>query len=194
MTRQIATTALTGAAVLVLAGTVSAGVAAKPPTALILQKADFPAGTVYDADDSDLSGFKPRLEAGGVDYEAATATGLGSSSGKGSLNVVATVFVTPSVAQAKKAFALLRPPGGRLPFWITGGAPITGAAYGDEQVSRLKTAGTEGIWFARIVVRKRATVWALHVTSERRPPLAKNEVLAAFTTYARKLKTRIGNG
>ena len=193
MTKLPAIVALAAATVFVPAGAVFAGVSAKAPTALILQKSDFPAGTTYDADDSDLSGFKPRLQAGGVDYEAATATALRYSSAKGSLNVVSIVFVTPSIAQAKQAFKLLRPPASGT-FWVAGGTPLPAAAYGDEQVGRLKTAGSEGIWFARIVVRKRATVWALSVSSERRPPRAKSEVLAEFASFARKQKARIGSG
>ena len=193
MRKLTAVVALIAATVFVTTGGVVAGVSTKAPTALILQKSDFPAGTAYDADDSDLSGFKPRLQAGGVDYEAATATALGYSSAKGSLNVVAVVFLTPSVTQAKKAFKLLRPPG-QGTFWSPGGTPLPATAYGDEQVGRLKAAGSEGIWFARMVVRKRATVWALSVSSERRPPIAKGEVLAAFNAFARKQKARVGSG
>jgi hypothetical protein len=192
MTKQLATFAFICAVVLVPAGAGAAGGAAKPPTALILQKSDFPAGTTYDADDSDLSGFKPRLQAAGIEYEAATATGLHHTSAKGSLNVTATVFAVPSVPMAKKAFKLLKV--GREPFWSAGGAPFSVRPYADEQFGRLKPAGSEGIWFARMVFRKRATVWTLHVTSERRPPIAKSDVLAAFNAFARKQQSRVGAG
>jgi len=179
--------------VLVPASAALAGGSAQAPTAKILQKSDFPAGTTYDADDSDLSGFKPRLRSAGVEYEAATATGMQYSSAKGALNVTATVFVTPSVAVARKAFRLLKPPG-REPFWLGGGRPLAVPRYGDEQLGRLKQPSGAGIWFARMVVRKRATVWTLHLTSERRPPLAKSAVLTAFNAFARKQRARVGNG
>lgn len=192
MTRPTIGFAVALATALAAATAALAGGIAKAPTTLILQKSDFPAGTTYVADDSDLSGFKPRLQAGGVDYEAATATALSHSSAKGSLNVTATVFVTPSVSIAKKAFKLLRV--GREPFWIAGGPPFSVTPYADDQFGRLKTAGSEGIWFARMVFRKRATVWTLHVTSERRPPIAKGEVLAAFNAFARKQRSRVGTG
>lgn len=193
MTKLIAIFALTSAIVLAPAGAAVAERAAKAPAQLILQKSDFPRGTTYDADDRDLSGFKPRLKAGGAKYEAATATALAFSTAKGSLHVVSAVFVTPSVAEAKKVFRLLKPPG-REPFWLGLRSPLPVARYGDEQVGRLKAAGSEGIWTANLVVRKRATVWVFHVLSERRPALGKSEVLAAFATYARKQKARIGNG
>lgn len=192
MAKRTAALALGLAAVLASASAALAGTTAKAPTGLVLQKSDFPPGTTYDLADSDLSGFKPRLQSGGVDYEAATTTALGYSSAKGSLHVVTTVFVTPSVAVAKRAYKLLKPPG-REPFWVAR-TPHAVAGYGDEQIARLKTAGGEGIWFVRMLVRKRATVWAFSVMSERRPPLAKSEVLATFQTYAKKQKARVGNG
>lgn len=192
MTTRAAAFAVGLAALLASASAALAGETAKAPTSLVLQKADFPSGTMFDLEDSDLSGFKPRLESGGVDYEAATTTAIGYSSAKGSLHVVTTVFVTPSVAMAKKAYKLLKPPG-REPFWVAR-TPHAVAGYGDEQIARLKTAGGEGIWFVRMVVRKRATVWAFSVMSERRPALSKSEVLASFQRYATKQKARVGNG
>lgn len=193
MSRHTKAMVLAAALVLVSASAALAGRAAQSPMTMILKKSDFPARTTYDADDRDLSGFKPRLQSGGVEYEAATATGLHYSSGKGSLAVTATVFTTSSVAVARKTFRLLRPPASGT-FWLGGGQPLAVPTYGDEQVGRLKAAGSEGIWVARMVVRKRATVWALHVRSERRPPLAKSAVLTAFTGFARKQRSRVGNG
>ena len=60
--------------------------------------------------------------------------------------------------------------------------------------ARLSPAGAEGLWIAAMVVRKRSTLWAMKVASERRPAISKSEFLASVNAYAQKLQARVGNG
>ena len=45
-----------------------------------------------------------------------------------------------------------------------------------------------------MLARKRATLWALKVATERRPAISRSEYLASVNAYARKLRGRVGNG
>ena len=181
---------------LVLASVCAAsGVAAgapKDPMSLVLRKADFPAGTAYEADDGDYTQFKYRLDAGGVSFESATFQGISSTSAKGSLYITGSVFVTPSVAQAKKGFTLMK--SRKEFFWAPTMRSLSLPSYGDQQYVLHDPAGGEGIWTANVVVRNRATLWALRVLSERRPAISKAEFLASVNTYARKQRARVGGG
>ncbi len=176
----------------VCAVSAAAAGAAKDPMSLVLRKADFPAGTTYEADDGDYTQFKYRLDAGGVSFESATFQGISSSSAKGSLHVTGSVFVTPSVAQARKGFELMK--SRREFFWASTKRPLSVPSYGDQQYVLHEPAGGEGIWIANLVVRKRGTLWALRVLSERRPAISKAEFLASVKKYAGKQRARVGGG
>jgi hypothetical protein len=178
---------------LAAAGAALAGEVAKQPLSLVLTKADFPAGMRYTVEEDDLSGFEPYLESGGVSYKPASYDAISYSKAKGLLHVAGTVMTTASAAQAKKGFAIIVKQR-YLPFWIGVTRQLTVPSYGDQQRARLDPAGGEGQWTLNILVRKGATLWLLHLVSERRPALAKGEVLATFTTLARKQKARVGSG
>ena len=165
---------------------------AKDPMGLVLRKADFPAGTTFEADDGDYTQFRYRLEAGGVSFESATFQGISYSSAKGSLHVTGTVFVTPTVAQARKGFTLMK--SRREFFWASTERPLSVPSFGDQQYVLHDPAAGEGIWIANLVVRKRATLWALRVLHERRPAISKAEFLASMRTYAHKQRARVGGG
>jgi hypothetical protein len=186
--------ALTIAAALALAAsTALAGVRARSPLSLVLQKSDFPAGVQYTVESSDLSGFKPYLQAAGVSYEPASYDATSYSKAKGFLHVAGMVFTTPSVAQARTGFATILAQR-NLPFWIGVRTPLALPSYGDQHVARFDPAGGEGQWTVNMMVRKRATLWLLHLVSERRPAISKSEVLATFAALARKQRGRVGNG
>jgi hypothetical protein len=176
----------------VCAASALAASAAKDPMSLILRKTDFPACTAYEADDGDYTQFKHPLEAGGVAFESATFQCISYSSTKGSLHVTGSVFVTPSLAQAKKGFKLMS--SRKASWWVGTTRPLSVPSNGDQQYVLHDPAGGEGIWIANFVVRKRATLWALRVLHERRPAISKSAFLASVNTYARKLRARVGNG
>lgn len=190
--RTLGTSLVITLGVAVVAATASASVAAGDPIGLILKKSDFPAGTMYEADDSDYPLYKDRLDAAGVSFESATFQAISSSSTKGSTQVTGSVLVTPSVAQAKKGFTLMKSP--KEFWWASTKRPLTLPSYGDQQHALHDPAGGEGIWIAHLVVRKRATLWALRVIHERRPAISKAEFLASVKTYARKQRARVGAG
>lgn len=174
------------------AGTAFAGHGAKQPLSLVLTKADFPAGMSYTVETEDLSGFAPFLESGRVSYEPASYDATSYSKAKGLLHVAGTVMTTASAAQAKKGFATIVKQR-YLPFWIGVTRQLSVPSYGDQQLARFDPAGSEGQWTVNIVVRRGSTLWLLHLVSERRPALTKGEVLATFTTLARKQQTRVDN-
>lgn len=176
----------------VCAASAVAASAAKDPLSLVLRKADFPAGATYEADDGDYTQFRYRLDSGGVSFESATFQGISYSSTKGSLHVTGSVFVTPSAAQAKKGFTLVK--SRKEFFWAPTKRPLSLPSYGDQQYVLHDPAGGEGIWTANVVVRKRATLWALRVLSERRPAVSRAAFLASVKTYASKQRARVGGG
>jgi hypothetical protein len=178
---------------LAMAGAAVASIAAKQPLSLVLKKADFPAGMEYTVEKRDLSGFEPHLESGGVSYEAASYDAMSYSKAKGLLHVAGTVMTTASAAQATKGFGIIVKQR-YVPFWIGATKQVTMPPYGDRQLARLDPAGSEGQWTINMVVKKGATLWLLHLVSERRPAVAKSEVLALFTSLARKQKARVGSG
>jgi hypothetical protein len=191
-TKALAAAASAVAAAAVLATATLAVTTAKDPLRLLLQKSDFPAGVRYEADEGDYTNFKYRLESGGVSFESATFQGNTYTKAKGSLQVTGTVFVTPSVAQARKAFTLAKSP--REVWWIGSQTSLSLPAYGDQQHARLSPAGGEGIWIGNLLVRKRTTLWALKVASERRPAISKAAFLTTLNAYARKQRARVGGG
>jgi hypothetical protein len=192
--RTIFTWSVTTAVALVLAVSASlAGGSTRSPLSLVLKKSDFPAGMQYKAEPEDLSGFNPYLEAASVSYEPASYDAISHSKAKGLLHVAGMVFTTPSVAQARKGYSTILAKR-YLPFWIGASTPLALPSYGDQQVARIDPAGSEGQWTLNMVVRKRATLWLLHLVSERRPAISKTEVLATFNSLARKQRARVGNG
>lgn len=174
------------------AGSALGASVAKDPMSLILRKADFPACTVYEADDGDYTQFEYPLEAGGLAFESATFQCISYSSAKGSLHVTGSAFVTPSLAQARKGFKLMS--SRKASWWAATTRPVSLPSYGDQQYALHDPAGGEGIWIANVVVRKHATLWALRVLHERRPAISKSAFLASVNSYARKLRARVGNG
>ena len=69
---RVATTLAALVVAAVCAVSAFADSAVKDPMSLVLRKADFPAGTMYEADAGDYALFKDRFDAGGVSFESAT--------------------------------------------------------------------------------------------------------------------------
>jgi hypothetical protein len=189
----------TGATIAVIIFTTLAVAAAAPaaprtvdPTALVLRKADVPANATYEANDYEDLGFTRRLAAAGVQVEAANYLAFAFSSTKGSLMVSGVVLSAPSVAQARKGFALAKK---QLDaFWRRTAAPVSVPSYGDQQFARYQPAGGEGIGTVELLVRKRTVIWLLNVKSERRPAVQRAELFAELAKYARKQQARVGRG
>ena len=182
---------------LAVVGTSLAAGTAKNPSTLVLRQADFARGATYEADDYVDQHYGDALDAAGVDYEEANYIGLTYSEAKGSLRVSGWVIVTPSAAQARKAFAAAQK--GQAS-WLRAIrspklAPLTLPSYGNQQAAGLDAIdpGT-GIGYATVIVRKNSVVWFLHVGHERRPPRSQVELLADLRRFAAKQARRVGTG
>ena len=154
-----------------------------------------PSGAEYEADTGMDYGLADKLEAKGVDADAATYLGSSYSKTKGFLQVSGNVYTTASAAQGKKAFAVITKD--RALFWKTNGegtVKLTTPSYGDQQTGRHDPAGNEGIGIMELIVRRNAVVWMLYVRREHRPTLPEATLLTELKKYALKQKRRVGGG
>jgi hypothetical protein len=169
--------------------------AAKDPAQLLLRQADFPAGTTYDADTGIDVLIDGKLEARGVDADAANYVGATYSNAKGFLQVSGIVYATASSAKATTAFSVLKKD--RDAWWKKfggGKARISVPSYGAQQFARHDPAGNEGIGIIELLVRKNTVVWLLTAKIERRPAVQTAILLAELKKYALKQKQRVGSG
>lgn len=186
----------TTATLLVTAASLAAATAKNPAT-MILRQTDIGKIEAYEAGDEVENAIEDPLDAAGVEYEAATYTGLAYSDAKGALRVIGWVIATPNAAQAKKAFVAAQRGletmrrSNRAPR----PTPLPLPSYGNQQVAGLDEIdrGT-GIGFGTLLVRKNTVVWFLHVAHERRPPRTRAELIADLKRYAVKQSTRVGAG
>jgi hypothetical protein len=173
-----------------------AGTAARNPSALILQKKDFPAGADYEPSTPDDLDLKHALGAKGLDVRTAGYLGTTFSDKKGQLLVHGAVIATSSIAVARRSFGIVVK--ARQDIWKTLGAPLQPTsgvpAYGDQQIALAKEPSVLHDGAIDLVVRKRSVVWLVEVVVKREPPAPMTEILADLKTYAAKQKAHIGNG
>jgi hypothetical protein len=184
-------------AVIVVGVAVAAAAAAalRDPSAMILRQADIASNATYEADDDLDEYLKTPLKAAGLSGLVATYFGAKFSEQKGSVKVSGIVLTVASPAEARKVFAITNRARDRITRrvasqWTTVSLP----SYGDQQRALIDPPGEEGIAIAELVVRKRTTVWFLHLTLERRPKPPVAELVADLKRFATKQKQRVGTG
>jgi hypothetical protein len=111
------------------------------------------------------------------------------------VKVSGIVLTVASPAEAQRVFAITRRARDRITRrvaapWTTVSLP----SYGDQQRALIDPPGNEGIAIAELIVRKRTTVWVLHVTLERRPKPPVSELVADLKRFATKQRARVGAG
>ena len=166
---------------------------------IILRQADF-RGWSYDSSTSIQQSLKQSLIAAGVHGNTAEYTAIGTSKPGGLLTVGGNVFVLQNAAQARKTFPILKR------WWfkaltldrgndvvVLGGSSLP--KLGDQQYAHHDPAGNEGISNTLLIVRKKATVWVLHVSLSRLPKIpTKDEMLGTTRKYGLLQKARVGQG
>ena len=162
---------------------------------MILRQADIASNATYEADDDLDEYLKTPLKAAGLSGLVATYFGATFSEQKGFVKVSGIVLTVASPADARQVFAITKLARDRITKrvasqWTTVSLP----SYGDQQRALIDPPGNEGIAIAELVVRKRTTVWLLHLTLERRPKPPVSELVADLKRFATKQQQRVGAG
>jgi hypothetical protein len=161
---------------------------------MILRQADVPGGG-YEADDDLDEYLKTALQAAGLSGRVATYYATTFSKSKGFVQVSGIVLTVASAADARKVFAITKLARDRFgkrigSDWTTVSLP----SFGDQQRALIDPPGNEGIAHAELIVRKRAAVWLLYLTLERRPKPPVSELVTDLKGFATKQKQRVGAG
>jgi hypothetical protein len=181
------------------ASVASASTSERDASTIILRQADF-RGWTYDSSTSIQEGLKQWFGAAGVHGNTAEYTAIGTSKPSGLLTVGGNVFVLQSVAQARKAFPIVKrwwykalkiDPGDDLVVLGRSSLP----KLGDQQYAHYDPAGNEGISNTLLIVRKNATVWVLHGSLSRMSKIpTQAEMLGTTRKFGLLQKTRVGRG
>jgi hypothetical protein len=187
--------AFAGALAVVMATAASAVTAVKDPSRMILRQADVASSGTYEADDDLDEYLETPLKAAGLSGLVATYFGATFSEQKGFVKVSGIVLTVASPAEARRVFAITKRARDRITrrvgaSWTTVSLP----SYGDQQRALIDPPDNEGIAVAELIVRKRTTVWFLHVTLERRPKPPVSELVDDLRRFASKQKARVGAG
>jgi hypothetical protein len=182
------------AVIVAVAVTTAAAAAIKDPSVMILRQADIRASQYEAGDDLDEY-LRTPLKAAGLSGLVATYYGTTFSKQKGFLQVSGIVLTVASPAEARRVFTITNRARDRVTRrvaseWTTVSLP----SYGDQQRALIDPPGNEGIAIAELSVRKRTTVWFLHVTLERRPKPPVSELVGDLKRLAAKQKLRVGAG
>jgi hypothetical protein len=165
---------------------------------MILHQADF-RGWTYDSSESIQQDLRESFVVAGVHGNTAEYTAVGTSPPRGLLSVGGNVFVLQNAAQARKAFPIVKR------WWYTalkigqGDVLVLGRSslpkLGDQQYAHYDAAGNEGIANLLLIVRKKATVWVLHVNISRLPKIpTKAEMLGSARKYGLLQEKRVVAG